>query len=174
MNRGYQRNEIPSPPVPVEIWRESYFATRTVHPTNRDYVERFLDLADQHGIPVFWLLPPHQPTMQADCEQTGYDAFHESFVRSFLAGHPELRVIDGRHSNYDPAVFQDPHHLIFPGAQVFSAQVGAVLRRFFDEPRNLASSWVALPSYQVLPPDTTVESLNQSRAALVETGLIRR
>lgn len=174
VNAGFQNNEHAGPPRDLPSWQLTYFRQRAAHPTNRSYVERFLALAEAHGIAVFWLLPPYQPTLQAACEASGYDRFHEDWVRDLARRHPRLRVIDGRHGNYDPAAFMDPHHLISPGAQVFSAEVGEVLRRFYADPGALASSWIELPAYRARPVAARVESLDESRTAVIDAGLLRR
>ena len=51
------------------------------HPVNEAYLRRFLALADGHAIPVFWLLPPIAPVVQARRERTGADAGTTRFVR---------------------------------------------------------------------------------------------
>ena len=174
-NQGHQDQATPGPPADLAWWVNGYFGGRTVHPTNRDYIHRFLRLAEEHAIPVFWLLPPYQPVLQAECERSGFDRFHEAFVRDVLVDHPGVRVIDARRANYDPQVFQDPHHLINPGARVYSAEVGAIVRRELREPPPQASRWIPLPPYRPVPAAlVAVETLDESRAVLVRSGRIRR
>jgi hypothetical protein len=113
---------------------------------NRVYVERFLRLAAERDIPVFWLLPPCNPRIQANLEELGIDAACEAFVRSWQERYPNLTVIDGRHAGYEAGVFVDACHLDCQGAAAFTAAVAEVLAgplRGQDGPR-----WVALPAFE--------------------------
>lgn len=173
-NRGYQANSAPEPPPDLNLWQFGYFRHRHVHPTNRHYIHKFLQLAEDHGIAVFWLLPPYQPELQLACERSGFDRFHEGFVRAILERHPQVRVIDGRHAGYDPAAFQDPHHLIVPGAQVLSRDVGAIVRRHLDAGALAGGPWESLPPYRPATTRVAAESMDWSREVVVRAGLIRR
>ncbi len=146
----------------VDAWERGYFSGFHCSRINRAYVEKFLDLAASHQIPVFWLLPPYQPALQGRCERSGFDAEHEAFVRGFLPRYPGLFVLDARRSGYQPEVFYDLHHLGREGASVLSADVGEAIRRWRGESSS-QNQWVALPGYHPRPDATPLEDVDQSR-----------
>ncbi|SIO67470.1 hypothetical protein SAMN05444166_8370 [Singulisphaera sp. GP187] len=131
---------------------------------NDGYIRRILTLAAARKIRVFWLLPPIQPALQQRCEQSGFDARHQKFVRGFQAEFSNVTVLDGRHANYDPQVFFDPHHLARDGAAVLSYDVAMMLRRAINADHAL-SRWVNLPAYGNRRIDGPLEDVEQSRVA---------
>jgi hypothetical protein len=168
VNRGAEI--LPSRPGRVEdvdTWMRGYFPDFSCSATNRAYIEKFLDLAASRQIPVFWVLPPYKPELQARCEQAGIDALHESFVRGLQAKHPGLRVIDARHAGYDAAVFSDLHHLGREGAALFSTEVAEVLRRHHADPES-TSRWLALADFRSAPVAGPIEDMDQSRRKVFE------
>ena len=96
-------------------------------PVNARYVRRFLTLADQHGVPVFWLLPTNSPALTAARRADGRDAAYERFVASLQAEFPRLTVIDPRPGLTDPSAFSDVCHLDRRGAVALSLAVADVL-----------------------------------------------
>ena len=57
-----------------------------------------------HDIPVFWLLTPLSPALQALRDQSGAEAGYERFVRSFVERYPRLlTVLDARRGGYPAA-----------------------------------------------------------------------
>jgi len=164
----------PGPPHDLETWYRRYFPEKvTCHPVNQLYIDRFMRLAESHAIQVYWLLPPYQPTLQALCERTGFDADHERFVRSMLGRYPRLRVIDGRRSSYEPDVFFDLHHLARDGASNFTTEVAGLIR---DQPEASAASprWSALPAYRRRPVTVPIEDDDTSRAVVARWMLEQR
>jgi len=113
---------------------------------NAEYVRRFLALAEAHGVPVYWLIPPIHPGVQEAKERVGFDAKYLALVRSYQERFPNLVVIDGRHAGYDPKVFFDPDHLGREGAYALSEDLGDVLRRLRHGVP--ADRFVALPTFQ--------------------------
>ncbi len=93
------------------------------HPINVRYLRRFLDLATLHGIRVVWLMPPFSPELQAMTDRSQDEARYEAFVRSILAEHPEVLLLDARHAGYPIGVFTDPAHLDRQGATVLSEEL---------------------------------------------------
>jgi hypothetical protein len=164
-------NRLPGP-VDYEAWRRGYYERWHCEQVNQIYIQRFLELAQAHGIAVYWLLPPAMPGLQAACEQSGYDLANERFVRSWQSRFPGLTVIDGRHAEYDPAVFSDPNHLGRDGAFVFSTEVGRILRAAGAD--RGPSAWIALPKYQARPVDLPLEDINESKFAVRSRGAARR
>lgn len=113
---------------------------------NIDYLRRFLALAETHGVPVYWLIPPVHPGVQEAKERAGFDVKYLALIRSCQERFPNLVVIDGRHAGYDPKVFFDPDHLGLEGAYALSEDLGNVLRRLRHAVP--ADRLVALPSFQ--------------------------
>lgn len=160
----------------LEAWSRKYFpGDWTCHPTHEVYLQRLLTLAETRRIPVFWLLPPMLPEMQQRCEQSGFDARHLEFVRSYQARYANVTVLDGRHAQYESHLFFDPHHLARDGAAVFSADVAQAVRRTLDVDATEATAsartrWVELPRYRKRRIDGPLEDVEQSRTAMKHNG----
>lgn len=172
-NLHVNRGGVLCPPNPgrggdVDDWARRHFPPSwTCHPVNELYLRRFLALAQARRIPVFWLLPPIEPGLQARCEASGFDARHESFVRAVVADCPNVTVLDGRRAGYDRRVFFDPHHLGRTGAAVFSDDVARAVRTSLERrPASARPRWVDLPRYREAPIDVPLEDIEQSRWAL--------
>jgi len=129
---------------------------------NAVYIRKFLDLAAVRSSPVFWLLPPISPEVQARREQTGVDAKHAQFVAKALAQHRNLVVVDGRHSGYGPPAFVDPVHLNRCGAAVFSAELATLLCRAAPLTAD-GARWIALSPFRDRPVGETLEALDMVR-----------
>ena len=160
MNRGAQVNTKrtfkvppapPPPPVPVE-------GTWVPNPQNTLFIERFLTLADERKIPVFWLLTPRCPTVQTWRDWYGGEGRYEQFVASFLERHPTLTILDARHSGYQDDVFVDTVLLDRDGAATLSADVALNL--------NARPRWAQLPIYREMRLNVAVEDFNDSKRAL--------
>jgi hypothetical protein len=132
---------------------------------NAHYLRRFLDLADRRHVPVFWLLPPLDPDLHDRRERSGIDAVYRGLARSLQRRHPDLKIIDARHSGYNGTVHIDPLHLDRQGAFALSADLAAIIARHLDDPTT-ASRWVALPPYRERPIDLPLEDLGQARLAI--------
>lgn len=140
-------------------------------PVNVAYVRRFLALARNRGLRVYWLLPPIVPGAQARRDLLGVEALQERFVRGLQAEFPGLVVLDARHAGYTAALFWDPIHLDRHGATSLSAGLAAAVA---GEP---GGRWVALPEYRARPAlDRAIEDIEQSRLAIRDrdaTGGVR-
>ena len=114
-------------------------------PINAAYFERFLALAASRGVPVFWLIPPLNPALEARRAQTKADEAYDRFVRLALDRHPEVVVLDARRSGYDNSVYIDALHLDERGAKVLTGDLAALvsdrLQRMGPAPR-----WVEMPA----------------------------
>ncbi len=144
------------------------------HPTNAAYVRRFLDLAAAHDVPVYWIIPPLSPRLQAARERQGLDDAYTRFARSFQAGRPNLVVLDARHSAYVPEVFTDAAHLDRQGACTLSADVGDLLRVDAGKGEPEPSRWIGLPRYRERKPIVPTEDLAESRLAVEALATSRR
>jgi hypothetical protein len=139
------------------------------HRANAAYIRRFMELTAARGIPVYWLLPPLSPELQARREQTGAEAGYEAFVRSFAKRFPHLTVVDARHSGYGPSVFVDPTHLDGLGARTVTADLAALLRERgggLGVGGRTRSGWVALPPFRTVEAEVALEDVEQSKRAL--------
>jgi hypothetical protein len=136
------------------------------------YVRRFLDLADAHGITVFWLLPPVTPERQIMNEQSGLDDYLTRVARMALAHSTNVIVIDGRRSGYTRWGFADCVHLDRYGAVAFSTDVASVVGRSLSRPEMIAR-WNVLPKCRCLEPSVPVEDLAQSFSVLKSQGMRR-
>lgn len=139
------------------------------HRVNAAYVRRLLDLTADRGIPVYWLLPPVSPELQARREATGAEAGYLTFVRTFQSRYPHLTVVDGRHSGYDASAFVDATHLDGRGAATLTAELGTILGRADAPEVARASRWVDLPPYRPDPSPLPLEDVEESRA-IVKAG----
>jgi hypothetical protein len=135
------------------------------HIVNAVYLKKLLSLAASREVPIFFVLPPAVPQVQARRERQGYDAAYIRFVRSVQARYPNLVVLDARHSGYAHTLFTDALHLDREGAARFSADVADALARSLDHP-NGGPRWVALPTGSAAPLDIPLEDMDQSRFAL--------
>lgn len=145
----------------------------TCHPVNRLYLERLLTLTTERRIPVFWLLPPYEPELQARCESSGFDSRHDAFVWRVAADYPNVTVVDGRRSGCGPDDFLDPHHLARSGAAAFSTGVAGVVAAALESPPK-AARWVSLPADQARRIDVPLEDLEQSKLAVRSELAVRR
>jgi len=148
-------------------WTKRYFpADWECDPVNERYIRRLLRLAESRKIQVYWLLPPMQPALQSRVAQNGLDAKYVAFVQRIRADFPGLTVIDGRHANYDPAVFFDPHHLARTGAAVLSHDIALILHERLSQSTPPRNNWVSLPGYGPRRIGEPLEDVNQSRTLL--------
>ena len=152
--------------------RQDFYSDLNFDQVNLVYMERFLALAESRSIPVYYLVTPIKPGLQAECERTGIDAAYDEFLKGVQARHSNVVIVDGRRASYDPAVFFDPMHLGREGAWAFSTAMGDVLRR--HPPEHPGSRWIELPKFAGLPAGSPPEDLNQSRIVAAGTAPVVR
>ncbi len=148
--------------------RQDFYSDLNFDRVNLVYMERFLALAESKSIPVYYLVTPLKPGLQAECERTGIDAAYGAFLKDVQSRHANVVIVDGRRASYDPAVFFDPLHLGRDGAWAFSLAMGDVLRN--HPPEHPGSRWIELPRYAGRPSGSPPEDLDQSRAALAASA----
>ena len=115
-----------------------------VDPINAAYFERFVALAGSAGVPVFWLMPPLGPEVEARRAARGSAAAYGRFAREALARHPHLVVLDARGAGYGPGAHVDPIHLHEHAAAVLSADVADALAHHLGGRSD--ARWVDLPA----------------------------
>jgi hypothetical protein len=173
VNRGAiptagRRPNLPS----TDQWGKACFADYSCSTMNGSYIKRFLALAQERGIRVYWLIVPIEPDLQAWCHRTGFEEKQTRFLHALQAEFPNLFVIDGRAGNYDPRVFWDLHHLGKQGAVAYSTELGNILRQHLARGRD-SSRWIDLPEYRVHRADFTLEEYDESSVALREGRPVR-
>jgi hypothetical protein len=143
-------------------------------PTNTRYVERFLALASDARIPVFWLFPPNAPKVVTLRTENGIFGRYDTFVRGVQKRFDNVTVIDARRSGYMNSVFVDPIHLDRQGAAALSAAVASVIKTTLT-PGAANSRWVTLPDYHEPRVGVGLEDVEQSKMALkLEETRVRR
>ena len=140
---------------------------------NRRYLEQTFRLAREHGVAVFWLLPPYHPFTQSWSRYVGEERRFIAFVHGMQTRHPEVVVLDARYSGYDRSVFYDAAHLDIDGAVALSTSVAQVVNAHLDDPGNSPTSamhWVKIPSYRLTQPNVPLENVWSSRDIAVKEG----
>jgi len=140
-------------------------------PVNAAYATRFLDLAEAHGVAVFWLLPPYHPEVQDRRERSGWYPQYVAYLRRLQARYPHLTVVDGRRAGYPPEALGDMTHLNRVGAVAYSDALGRVLRDTLSLNPRRVPRWVDLPRYdgpaaEALASASGVEDIDQSNQAI--------
>ena len=135
------------------------------NPLSEVYLERFLALAADRKIPVFWLLQPNANAVDLKREQVGYNAQYEAFVRRCQDRYVNLVVVDGRHVNYPGEYFTDPVHLDKNGAGAYSFGVAEVMKSYLDG-TTVASRWFPLPDRRGRSEELPLEDSTQSAIAI--------
>jgi hypothetical protein len=149
VNRG--NHLLPKVPsyVPAPNLADFYLFRNSWHcePAEVAYLVRFLELAAQHRMTVYCLLPPIIPGAQEARDRDGQDAQFTAQVRYLQKHHPEIVVVDARHANYPADVFSDTVHLNAEGAARLSLDLADYLRhtQLADHTRT---RWAKLPISQ--------------------------
>ena len=134
----------------------------SAHPVNEVYLDKFLDLADARGIPVFWLLPPHYRMIERYFDQPNWHGLRRAFIEARIGRHPNLVVVDGTHAGYGESVVMDVSHLNRDGAVAYSLALGGILADRLAQADPAAPRWIDLPAFREPPADAPVEDLAQT------------
>jgi hypothetical protein len=159
----YARNPDHDANLPPDHWLAPREWTR--HRAPIGFMKRFLDLARDRDIAVFWLLPPVHPVVIAERRRRGLEAPFERFVAEVQSRYPNVVVLDARHVGYGQEVFADIAHLDRDGAGVLSLDVAEALARHIDG-RDPSRRWIELPAYRERPIPVRFEDVDESRLAL--------
>ena len=138
--------------------------------SNAAGLNALMGLAESRRIPVFWLLPPIAPSLQARRDRSGAEAGYEEFIRTFVTRYPRtLTILDARWRQFSTSNFVDETHLNKNGAAALSLAVAAALEATLDTERAARRPcWIALASPSD-PPSVAwplVEDLEQSTRIL--------
>jgi len=154
--------------IAPEVERQLYTDLFYVDPANAEAIERIVKLAEQRQIPLFWVLFPLSPRLQALRDQSGAEELHDKFMQSIVARHSGIvTVLDARRSGYPPSLFADATHLNCNGALALSRSVAAVVASCGSEPRPASSrpDWILLgpPAESTAGLDDSLEDLEKSK-----------
>ncbi|MFO0951027.1 MAG: hypothetical protein U0835_07730 [Isosphaeraceae bacterium] len=173
-NKGAEVLPAPGPsgpkdPRPAELERMAYWPTCwELDPTTDMYNHRFLALAAEKGVPVFWLLPPFHEAMEKRRVGSGWYAQYVRYLEQLQERYPNLVVIDGRDAGYPPESLADTTHLNRLGGLLFSDALGSILRDQLDPAGSRSRDrWLKLPHYdppraQLLAATSPVEDTKRS------------
>ena len=169
-NRRLNQGAMLLEPQPLkadpELWYQMNYPVPWVcNRLHAAFVDRFFALAAAHGIKVYWLLHPIAPAAQSFCKERGQDHRHDRFVRRVLERHPNVIVVDGRHSGYRDSEFVDTVHVNARAAAELSEGLADILRNPPRDPGPL-ERWVALPGYRDRPETFRLENCTQSARIL--------
>lgn len=142
-------------------WAKDFYPNWYVNRVNRAYLLKFLDLAKAHDIEVYWFLPPIMPSIEAECDRSGFSEKHTAFLQAMQKRYSNLSIIDGRNAGYDEKIYSDGNHLGRPGAYVVSFEVGGLLRDRLRQ-EHAPPAWLNLPPYQARPVDVAIHDVYHS------------
>jgi hypothetical protein len=165
INEGAQlMADTGTPRIDVAEWVGHLYSKWEPNPVNLSYLDRFLALAESRKIPVYWVLTPIHPLVQAGTDANGFDLSYTNFVRLVQSRFPTTIVVDARHAGFPADHFVDGAHVNRPGALKLSAALGEILR----EPAGAvpAPRWVGIEFDRVRRFDLSIEDVNQSTLVL--------
>ena len=140
-----------------------YPAWWSAYPTNLIYFDRFLALARSREIPVFLLIPPIHPGVQAERERRGLDARYVTLMRKVRDKYENVVVVDGRHAGFGHGACSDGRHLNLEGATALSHALAEVIAARLDG-RAGGDRWVSLPRFARPTVRLAIEDLDESKA----------
>ncbi len=139
---------------------------------NGFYLRKFLELAAERGIPVFWVLTPVSALVQSRAAEARTIEPNEQFLRRVLDRYSGVTIVDGRRSGYPDTALDDSIHLARSGAAVFSADLADAMARVLDGGRSAGPRWVALPAFRERPIAARFEDLGESATASAKAASV--
>jgi hypothetical protein len=109
-------------------------ATWTCDSVAAAHTDRFLALAEQRHIPVFLVLPPVHPDVQANLDHTGDDARLTAWAQALGRRHANVVLVDVRHAGYPEPALIDPVHVNRRGAGALTDGLASVIRSELQRP----------------------------------------
>jgi hypothetical protein len=165
-NWGLHRGAEYTPDNPAyqgQVTEDDHFKLMSDHfwcnRVNRDYIHKFVKLAESRGAKIYWLLPPVSPGIHKRRVESGADEKYSQFIREIAASHPTITVLDARRSGYDHTKFVDPVHLNGRGGVALSTEVAEAML-------GGRTTWVWLPRYRDRQSPVPLEDVEQSRLAV--------
>ncbi len=137
------------------------------------YVRKFLDLARDRKIPVFWVIAPLSPAVLTMQHDGGYEKFATDCANAIQKRYANVVVLDGRRSGYSSGAFLDKTHLNATGNAGFSEDLGEAIAERLSGPAK-GSRWVYLPKYRPRTQSRSTEDFQGSWMAIKSAIDIRR
>ena len=167
------KNQAFNGEVTPEVARSGFIDRWWSKPENSNYIRRFLALAEQHQIRVYWIIAPNAPKVLAAQDKMGLSARYTRYLQSAMQKYRCLRVIDTRSAEYGADVFVDPVHLDRDGNLSMTHGVASILRHDLTA-RTDGPRWNDLPKYRPSHSEIALEDVNQSLAAIRQGQAGRR
>ncbi|MBA4149667.1 MAG: hypothetical protein H0X66_16265 [Verrucomicrobia bacterium] len=127
-----EQNEMPS----AGIAAERHYSEEDLHPMykrgfkvlsfNRHYFEKFLDLAQQNGIQVYWVTMPVLPVVAESRKNVLFDAAYFAFLEEAQKRFG-IKLLQKEFLVFEDQDFKDFTHLDIPAAERFTKIVGEKL-----------------------------------------------
>ena len=151
MNRGavvVARNRLaPRHDDDVSIWGMDGWAPWSANPANDAYARKFMALARDRGIPVYCVLMPVDPSLQAIHEASGLQGHYAGWLARLQAEFPNMYVLDWSRARYPSTALADALHLNSEGVAATSVALGEHLARAIRGD-GVGARWVAMPEYK--------------------------
>ena len=147
---------------PPESFEGLFPETWACDPATETYVRRFLALAEEHRVPVYWLLPPLRPGAQDWRDRRDLDTPYLGYIARLQSAHAGLTILDGRRGGYDDGHFADAIHLNRRGASALSLAIADAL----DATRTPGARIARVPFREPGPDLRGVEDLRETRTAM--------
>lgn len=105
----------------------------SIHPYNELYLDKFLTLAEQHGIRVVWLTLPIPEMLQKRTPGSDRTAAYDQFVQRMSDRHPNLFPLRSSIVIQPDSHYKDFWHQNTYGAWLFSKRTGEQLAAWLKE-----------------------------------------
>jgi hypothetical protein len=138
------------------------------HSVHADFVERFLAMAGDRQIPVYWIIPPAEAAWLERNRRVGSVDAYRSYVLGLVSRFPLLKVLDLQQARWDRALFRDPIHVNRDGAVRLTLAVADALARS-QRAGDVGRRWITLDGARAEAPrlyQHLLEDLDQSRLAV--------
>ncbi len=143
-------------------WRALNYPDTQFHFIALSYVDRFLKLAGEHEIPVYWVITPVSSGLGEECRRSGFDEDYSRFMKAILKRYSHVVILDSRTVDYPESAFFDPHHLAIDGAVAFTEAVCAILMSH-AETRHQTTRHYYISEYQPERIPAEIEDTNTSQ-----------
>jgi hypothetical protein len=168
-NRGAQVAPRPFVPIggPLPRPGDASGWTWLPQPVHAEFVVRFLTLAQDRGIPVYWIIPPAEEVWLERNERVGTVVAYRRYVQGLVSRFAILTVLDMQYVRWDRGMFRDPIHLNRDGAVRLTVAVADAIANTRGG-QDVARRWIPLTDVQAVASqlyDDLLEDLDQSRLA---------
>ncbi len=113
------------------------------NPVHAYFVDRFLAMAQEREIPVYWVIPPADAAWLDRNEGVGTVGAYREYVRGLLGRFEVLTVLDAQKARWERRWFRDPIHLNRDGAVRLSGLVAEAIADGRGA-RSSADRWIAM------------------------------